>query len=112
MRLATAVWETAAPHLAERDAQGSLGQMVGLAAQRCDTLGEVSYVDGHQERWHEATPAELVTDVREELADAVAYCSALFLRTGDSRWSEALPLLSQVWSLTEGPAGEQGGSHA
>lgn len=103
MRLSRAVWITASPFLAERDKDSSLGQMVALAAQRCDTIGEVSYVDGPQERWHAVTVPDLVRDVQEELADAAAYCSALHQKTGDERWAEALPLLSQVWALTQGP---------
>ena len=110
MRLAKALWITASPYLAEHGSESLMGQMVGLSAQRCDTVGAASYTVGDQERWHDIGVAELVTDVQEELADAAAYCAALHQRTGDDRWSQALPLLAQVWALTTGPTtcGPQG----
>ena len=104
MRLAKAMWITASPYLAEHGSESQMGQMVGLAAQRCDTIGAASYTEGDRERWHEVGVADLVRDVQEELADAAAYCAALHQRTGDERWQEALPLLAQVWALTSGPA--------
>lgn len=72
--------------------------LASLAEERCMGDGHEQYV-GHDgtERWETVAPTQLVNDVREEIADAFAYVSAIAWRTHDTQWLGLFPLLGLVW---------------
>lgn len=67
--------------------------IVALAIDRCRGTGTSQYVDDAGERWERVEVSALVNDVAEELADAIAYVTALVWRTGNRDYQTLIPLL-------------------
>jgi len=70
--------------------------------RRCETLGKANYVDAKgEEAWESKSKEELVTDIREELADAYAYTSALIFKHHNTQLVQILYLLAQANAILE-----------
>lgn len=68
--------------------------------RRCETIGKKHYVDAKgEEAWESKSRSELVTDIREELADAYAYTSALIFKHHNTKQVQILYLLAQANAL-------------
>ena len=79
-----------------------IAALANLAEERCQATGHEQYVaDDGTERWENVPIDALVTDVREELADAFAYIVAIAWRTHNPEWLSLFPLLALLWEKLE-----------
>lgn len=81
------------------NASSSLTDIEPLAAlsyRRCGKEGKAYVTPDGAEAWEGKSSDELITDLREELADAYAYCSALIYRNYNVSLVNVLLALGQA----------------